>query len=67
MDQVSDSSDFDAMPLGECFKITSARHAPIIVHHFHNYGGRRQSGQARKVTPRLGMASPCKHTSLTGS
>ena len=52
------------MLLGESQKFWQPRHAAIVVHHFADDAGGRQSGESRDVDRSFGMARADQHAAV---
>ncbi len=62
--QIGDRADAQTMRGGKRQQIGQARHRAVVVHHLAQHRRRIQTGQARQITARFGMAG--SHQYATG-
>ena len=67
LDQVGDRDHLQPVPLAVRDEIGHARHRPVVVHHLADDTGRSQTGEARQVDGRLGLADPLEHAAGLGA
>ena len=58
--QIRHRYDFQVVMIGELPEIREPGHSSLVVHHLTDHSGRRQTGNAREIRDRFGLAGPYK-------